>query len=166
MLVPSARQEGRVAAENAVVGSQHRYNHEVTPTGSFTDPEYGSVGLTESEAREHYDCEVAVARYDYLVRPVVDDQVEGFCKLVVDKRERTVLGVHVVGEYSAEVVQMAAACMSAKMRVEEIAQLQPAFPTFTEAVEMAAQQIVYHLGMTPASAIWTELTGNPTGRKG
>jgi pyruvate/2-oxoglutarate dehydrogenase complex dihydrolipoamide dehydrogenase (E3) component len=166
MLVPSARQEGRVAAENAVVGSQHRYNHQVTPTGSFTDPEYGSVGLTESEAREHYDCEVAVARYDYLVRPVVDDRVEGFCKLVVDKRERTVLGVHMVGEYSAEVVQMAAACMSAKMRVEEIAQLQPAFPTFTEAVEMAAQQIVHHLGMTAASAIWTELTGNPTGRKG
>ena len=42
------------------------------PTGSFTDPEYGSVGLTEEEARARYDCEVAIVRYDDLLRPVVD----------------------------------------------------------------------------------------------
>ena len=63
MLVPSARVEGRIAAENAVLGTRRRFTHELVPTGSFTDPEYGGVGLTEAQAREHYDCEVAIARY-------------------------------------------------------------------------------------------------------
>jgi pyruvate/2-oxoglutarate dehydrogenase complex dihydrolipoamide dehydrogenase (E3) component len=154
MLVPSARHEGRIAAENAVLAAERRYDHRITPTGSFTDPEYGSVGLTEQEAREHYDCEVALARYDFLVRALTDDHAEGFCKVIVDKKRRTVLGLHMVGEYSAEVVQMAAACMSAGMPVDQIAELQPAFPTFTEAVEAAAQQIVHKLGpatMAPTS---------------
>src|SRR6266581_4033444 len=48
MLVQSARYEGRIAAENAVLGSYHRFTHEIVPSGSFTDPEYASVGLTEA----------------------------------------------------------------------------------------------------------------------
>ena len=72
MLVPSARHEGRIAAENAVLGTRRRFNHEIVPTGSFTDPEYGSVGLTEAEARERYDCEVASSGTTTCVRPVVD----------------------------------------------------------------------------------------------
>jgi pyruvate/2-oxoglutarate dehydrogenase complex dihydrolipoamide dehydrogenase (E3) component/sugar lactone lactonase YvrE len=58
MLVPSARLAGRIAAENAVLGTRRRFMHELVPTGSFTDPEYGGVGLTEAQARERYDCEV------------------------------------------------------------------------------------------------------------
>ncbi len=51
MLVQSARYEGRIAAENAVFGPYRRITHEVVPSGSFTDPEYASVGLSETEAR-------------------------------------------------------------------------------------------------------------------
>jgi pyruvate/2-oxoglutarate dehydrogenase complex dihydrolipoamide dehydrogenase (E3) component len=157
MLVPSARHEGRIAAENAVLGTRRQFSHEVVPTGSFTDPEYGSVGLTEAQARERYDCAVAVVRYDDLVRPVVDARPEGFCKLIVERRRRYLLGAHVVGEYSAEVIQMAAACMAANMRVEQLAELQPAFPTFTEAVGMAAAHIVRQLGVGAWAPTWSEL---------
>jgi pyruvate/2-oxoglutarate dehydrogenase complex dihydrolipoamide dehydrogenase (E3) component len=66
-----------------VLGPRRRLVHEVVPVGSFTDPEYGSVGLTEEQARARYDCAVAVARYDELLRPVADGQPEGFCKLGV-----------------------------------------------------------------------------------
>jgi hypothetical protein len=62
-------------------------------------------------------------RYEDLVRPVVDAHPEGFCKLIVEGRRRYILGAHVLGEYSAEVIQMAAACMAANMRVEQIAEL-------------------------------------------
>jgi pyruvate/2-oxoglutarate dehydrogenase complex dihydrolipoamide dehydrogenase (E3) component len=157
MLVPSARHEGRIAAENAVLGTRREYTHEIVPTGSFTDPEYGSVGLTEAQARERYDCAVAVARYDDLVRPLVDARPEGFCKLIVERRHRYLLGAHVIGEYSAEVIQMAAACMAANMRVEQLAELQPAFPTFTEAVGMAALNIVRQLGVAAWAPSWSEL---------
>jgi pyruvate/2-oxoglutarate dehydrogenase complex dihydrolipoamide dehydrogenase (E3) component len=157
MLVPSARLEGRIAAENAVLGTRRQFTHEVVPTGSFTDPEYGSVGLTEAQARERYDCAVVVVRYDDLVRPVVDARPEGFCKLIVERRRRYLLGAHVVGEYSAEVIQMVAACMAANMRVEQVAELQPAFPTFTEAVGMAALNIVRQLGVAAWAPSWSEL---------
>jgi pyruvate/2-oxoglutarate dehydrogenase complex dihydrolipoamide dehydrogenase (E3) component len=147
MLVPSARHEGRLAAENAVLGTRRRVAHDVVPTGSFTDPEYASVGLTEAQARERYDCAVAVVHYDHLLRAVVDGRAEGFCKLIVERRPRYLLGAHVLGEYSAEVIQVAAVAMAANLRVEQLAELQLAFPTFTEALGMAAQQLVRDLGV-------------------
>src|SRR5205807_1719127 len=95
MLVQSARYEGRLAAENAVLGPYHRFTHEIVPSGSFTDPEYASVGLTETEARQQYECAVAVVHYADLVRPVVDAHPEGFCKLIIERRRRYILGAHV-----------------------------------------------------------------------
>lgn len=156
MLVPSARHEGRVAAQNAVLGTRRRFTHDVVPTGSFTDPEYGSVGMTEPEARAHHDCEVAVVRYEDLLRPVADGRSDGFCKLIVDAERHHVLGAHVLGEYSVEVVQTVAACMAANMRVEQIAEMQFAFPTFTEAVTMAAQTVVRQLGLAPMAPTWSD----------
>jgi pyruvate/2-oxoglutarate dehydrogenase complex dihydrolipoamide dehydrogenase (E3) component len=119
MLVPSARHEGRLAAENAVLGTRRQVAHEIVPTGSFTDPEYASVGLTEAQAREGYDCAVAVVGYDQLLRAVIDGHAEGFCKLIVERRHRYLLGAHVLGEYSAEVIQVAAVAMAANLRVEQ-----------------------------------------------
>ena len=134
------------------------------PTGSFTDPEYASVGLTEAEARDGFDCEVAVVDYDNLLRAVADARSEGFCKLIVERRERHVLGAHVLGEYSAEVIQTVATAMAQHMRVEQIAELQLAYPTFTEAFIMAAQQIVRQLGvatMPPHGVICTPIANSP-----
>ena len=157
MLVPSARQQGLVAAENAVMGTRRRNSHEIVPTGSFTDPEYGSVGLTEEEARARYDCEVAIVRYDDLLRPVVDARSGGFCKLIVESNRHYILGAHVLGEYSAELIQMVAACMATNMRVEQLADLPFAFPTFTEAVGMAAQKCVRQLGIARIAQQWSDL---------
>jgi pyruvate/2-oxoglutarate dehydrogenase complex dihydrolipoamide dehydrogenase (E3) component len=157
MLAPSARIQGRVAAENAVLGTRRRFTAELVPTGSFTDPEYGGVGLSEDAARQRYDCEVAVAWYRYLMRPIVDDRPVGFCKLIVERNRRYILGAHVLGEYSAEVVQTAAACMAANLRIEQVADLQPAFPTFTEGISVAAQMIVRQMGIAPTAPTWGEL---------
>jgi hypothetical protein len=78
---------------------------------------------------------------------VIDGHAEGFCKLIVERRHRYLLGAHVLGEYSAEVIQVAAVAMAANLRVEQLAELQLAFPTFTEALGMAAQQLVRELGV-------------------
>ena len=78
---------------------------------------------------------------------MIDGHAEGFCKLIVERRQRYVLGAHVVGEYSAEVIQVAAVAMAANLRVEQLAELQLAFPTFTEALGMAAQNLVRELGV-------------------
>src|SRR5262249_13211466 len=157
LLVQSAIYEGNLAAENAVLGTQRRFTHEIVPSGSFTDPEYASVGLTEAQARERHACAVAVVHYDNLMRPVIDAHPDGFCKLIVDARQRTILGAHVLGEYSVEVIQMVAACMAGGMRVEQLAELQLAYPTFTEAVGQAARKLVRELGLVPLAPAWSDI---------
>jgi dihydrolipoamide dehydrogenase len=157
MLVSSAYLEGRVAAENALLGARRRFVHEVVPTGSFTDPEYASVGFTEEEARRRYDCAVAIARYDNLLRPVADGRSEGFCKLIVDADTRRIVGAHVLGEYSAEVIQTVAACMAAGRRIEQVAELQFAFPTFAEGISQAAQMLARELGVRVMPQLWSSL---------
>jgi pyruvate/2-oxoglutarate dehydrogenase complex dihydrolipoamide dehydrogenase (E3) component len=157
MLVQTARMEGQAAATNAILGATRSATYEVVPSGSFTDPEYGRVGLTEPEAAEQHDTVIGVARYEDLLRPVADGRSDGFCKLIADRRDHTILGGHVLGEYSAETVQTVAACMAAGMTVEQVAELQLAFPTFTEGVSMAAQKICRTLGVGRFPQAWSYL---------
>lgn len=156
-LVQTARLEGRVAAKNAVNGPTTVATYTVVPTGSFTDPEYGQVGLTEAQAAGRHRAVTATALYENLLRPVTDGRPEGFCKLIADADHHTILGAHVLGEYSAEIVQVVATAMASGMKVEELADLQFAFPTFTEAVAMAAQKICRDIGIGSFPAVWSDL---------
>jgi pyruvate/2-oxoglutarate dehydrogenase complex dihydrolipoamide dehydrogenase (E3) component len=159
MLVQTARMEGRIAATNAILGPARRATYDVVPSGSFTNPEYGRVGLTETQAQQQYDVVTGVARYDDLVRPVADGRTDGFCKLIADRRSHAIVGAHVVGEYSAETVQTVAAAIAAGMTVEQLAELQLAYPTFTEGVPMAAQKICRSLGVGRFPHVWSYLGG-------
>ena len=159
-LVQFARGEGRIAARNAVEGPRYTASYRIVPSASFTDPEYGQVGLTEAQARaqaaqDHdHDIVTATASYEYLLRPVADGRPHGFCKLIADRRDHTILGGHVLGEYSAEIIQVIATAMAATMTVEQVAVIPFAFPTFTEAVGMAAQMICRDLGVGDFPRIW------------
>ena len=141
MLVQSAIHQARVAARNAVADTDEAYDPRAVATGSFTEPEYGSVGLTEARAREGHDCLVEVVDYTALPRAVMDGRTDGFCKIIVDAKTQKLLGAHVLGSYSAEVIQVAATCMAAGMTIRDVAALELAFPTFTEALGMAAQRL-------------------------
>lgn len=155
MLVQSATQEGNLAAEQTVLGGEHGYRHTIVPHGGFTDPEYASVGLTEGRARgEGYDCVVAAVRYAELDRGVIDGHAEGFCKLVVDRPSRRILGAHIVGEQAVEVVQIVATAIRAGMPVEQLADVEFAYPTFTAIVGLAARRILRELGLVAVSPRW------------
>jgi len=154
MLVQSASHEARVAAENALGQTPSAFTHTIVPHGGFTDPEYGSVGLPEAAARKTHDCAVAVVPYADLDRAVVDGRDVGFCKLVVDRTGGEILGAHVVGEQAVEVVQLVAAAMVAGSRVEQLAQLELAYPTFTAIVGLAARQLVREMGIVPVVPEW------------
>src|SRR5262249_26099988 len=73
MLVPQAIQDGFVAATNAVRGAKKVSGSPVNPIGSFTDPEYAQVGLTERKAREKHDVVTAVVSFDSTTRTIIDD---------------------------------------------------------------------------------------------
>jgi pyruvate/2-oxoglutarate dehydrogenase complex dihydrolipoamide dehydrogenase (E3) component len=161
MLVQSANYEALTAAENAVLGVGARLKHQIVPHGGFTDPEYGGVGLTEAQARKQYEIGVAVVPYNDLDRAVIDGHPVGMCKLIVSQQTHRILGAHVVGEQALEVVQIAAAGMAADMWVEQLAELQIAYPTFTSILGLAARRIVRQLGVQPLSPEWQALAELP-----
>lgn len=154
MLVQGASEEARFAAQNAVLGRKRSHEHRVVPNGGFTDPEYGSVGLSEAKAREQHEVLVATVPFADLDRAVIDGRSEGFCKLIVSRETHAVLGAHVVGEQAVEIVHIVAALMQAHSTIERLSQLEIAYPTFASAVGLAARQIMRQLGSTPIAAPW------------
>src|SRR5262249_3818141 len=86
MLLPQALQGGFVAATNAVQGPTMPLGDEVAPTGSFTEPEYAQVGLTEKKARAAHNIVTAAVRFDSAARSIIDGRTFGFCKLVADRK--------------------------------------------------------------------------------
>ncbi|MFN8566485.1 MAG: NAD(P)/FAD-dependent oxidoreductase [Kouleothrix sp.] len=157
MLVQSGSQQGRIAAENALLGLERASSHQIVPHGGFTDPEYGSVGQTEQQARAGGDYAVAVVPYADLDRAVVDGRTLGCCKLIASRSTHKILGAHVVGEQAVEAVQMIAAGMAAGMQVEQLAELELAYPTYTAILGLAARQIQRDLGTVPVTASWRAL---------
>jgi dihydrolipoamide dehydrogenase len=150
MLVPQALQDGFVAATNAVGGPTTATEDIVSPIGSFTDPEYAQAGLTEAKAREARDVVVTVVRFDSTTRTIIDGRTTGFCKLIVDRASRTIVGCHVVGERAVDIVQTAAIAIAAGMPVDDLARVPLSFPTYTgilgRAAAIAARQLSRDVG--------------------
>ena len=138
MVVHEAVRQALVAATNAVLGANAVLPAQVSPVGSFTDPEYASVGLTEAAARQAHETAVATVRFESVPRPIIDGRETGFCKLVIDRERHAILGCHVVGERAVEIVQLAATAMAAQMPVEQLALVPFSFPTYASALGRAA----------------------------
>jgi dihydrolipoamide dehydrogenase len=147
MLVPQAIQDGFVAASNAVRGSEMKLRDQPAPIGSFTDPEYAQVGLTETKAREKH--EVVTARVDFssTTRTIIDGRTTGFCKLIVDRATRKILGCHVVGERAVEITQLAAVAMAGHMRVDDLAQVPLSFPTYAGVLGRVGAMVTRQLNL-------------------
>ena len=148
MLVPQALQGGFVAATNAVLGATMPLVDQVSPTGSFTEPEYAQVGLGEAKARAAHDIVTAVVRFDSTTRPIIDGRRLGFCKLIVDRKTGKILGCHVIGERAVDITEVAAIAIAAGMRVDELAQIPLAFPTYAVILVRAAVSAAHELNLT------------------
>ncbi len=144
MLASQAVSDGYVAASNAVLGDALT-TPDVLPVGSFTDPEYAKVGLTESAARLSHEVVVATFPFDSFARSLIDGRPTGFCKLVADRHTRRILGCHVVGERAVEIVQVAAVAMASGMPFDELAQTSLSFPTYVGVLSRAAHLAVRQL---------------------
>jgi dihydrolipoamide dehydrogenase len=149
MLVPQAIQGGFVAATNAVQGRELPLllEEEVTPMGSFTEPEYAQVGLTEAKARETNDIVTAILNFGSTPRTIIDGRKFGFCKLIVDRKTSKILGCHVIGERAVDIVEVAAIAIAAGMRVDELARIPLSYPTYAGMLVRAAVKAARELGL-------------------
>ena len=147
LLAPQALHAGFLAATNAVRGPTMQTCDQVAPIGSFTDPEYAQVGLTEVKARASHDVVVATVRFDVTTRPIIDGRTAGFCKLIVDRQTRKILGCHIVGERAVDIAQLAAVAIAGRMQIDELAHLPLSFPTYAGVLGRAAASITRRLNL-------------------
>src|SRR5688500_4224712 len=131
--------EGIVLAERIAGKDARPINYDQVPGCTYCDPEIGSVGLTEKEAQARgYDVKVGTFKFGVLGRARIAGELEGFVKIVYEQKYDEILGVHMIGARSTELVAEATLALRLECTVEELIRTIHAHPTMSEAVGEAA----------------------------
>lgn len=107
-LTPVAIGEGRAFADTEFGNNRRAFNHSLVPSAVFSTPEAATVGITEDDARKQLGddgVKIYRARFRPLFHSLTGAAEKTLMKLVVDAQTDRVLGAHMVGEYSAEIIQ-------------------------------------------------------------
>ena len=133
MLAHTAYREAEVAV-NHILGKEDFMRYHANPSVIYTQPEVASVGRTEEECKEKgIDYEARSLGGMYAGRFVAEnDGAEGLCKVLVDKKRRTILGIHMIGPYASEIIWGAAQMLELHLRVTDARQLIFPHPTVSE----------------------------------
>ena len=117
-------------------------NPEHIPGATYCHPEIGSVGLTETRAREDgYNIKVGKFPFTANSRASIVGQHEGFIKIVSDADYGEILGVHIIGPQATELIAEAVAAMELEATVEDLVWTIHAHPTLAEAMLDAANSV-------------------------
>ena len=135
MLAHTAYREAEVAV-NVILGKQDAMRYHANPSVIYTMPEVASVGKTEEECKEKgVDYEVQTLSMRYSGRFVAENEgADGLCKVIIDKKRRTVLGVHLIGSYAGEIIWGAAEMIEMHLRVTDARQIIFPHPTVSEII--------------------------------
>lgn len=146
MLAHVASAQGRVALAS-ILGEEAEVNTDVVPAAVFTNPEVASVGRSEDECRASgiaVKCPKAFFRANG--KAVSMGEPEGFCKLVVAEESSgfkagSILGCHIMGPHSSDLVQEVAALMHCGASVSDLRAVIHSHPSLSEVVQAAANAI-------------------------
>jgi dihydrolipoamide dehydrogenase len=134
--------EGILTAERIAGQETRPINYDHVPGCTYCDPEIGSVGLTEAEAKARgFDVRVGTFPFGVLGRAKMAGETDGFVKIVADRKYDELLGVHMIGPRSTELVAEATVALRLEATVEELIRTIHAHPTFAEAVGEAAHAV-------------------------
>lgn len=135
MLAHTAYREAEVAV-NHILGKQDTMRYHANPSVIYTQPEVASVGKTEEECKEKgIDYEIAKLSMRYSGRFVAENEgADGLCKILIDKKRRTILGVHMIGAYTGEIIWGAAEMLEMQLRVGDARQIIFPHPTVSEII--------------------------------
>jgi dihydrolipoamide dehydrogenase len=138
MLAHKASEEGTLAAE-VIAGQKPHIDYNLIPGVVYTWPEVASVGKTEEQLKESG---VAYKSGQFPMRALgrsrASGDIDGFVKILSDKKTDEVLGVHMVGARVADLIAEAVTAMEFRASAEDIARMSHAHPTYAEAVKEAA----------------------------
>lgn len=106
-LTPVAIREGAAFVETVFGGVPTPVDHDLVPSAVFTQPEFGTVGMTEEEAADHGPVEIYTTAFKPMNLAFAGREDKVFMKLIVDKADRRVLGCHIVADHAGEMIQLA-----------------------------------------------------------
>ena len=138
MLAHKAEEEGIAVAE-ILAGQAGHVNYDVIPGVIYTSPEVATVGKTEEQLKNDNKA-YKVGKFPFLAnsRAKVNNETEGFVKILADSNTDKVLGVHIIGPHCGDMIAEMALAMEFGASAEDIARTCHAHPTHTEAIKEAA----------------------------
>ena len=138
MLAHKAEEEGVFVAET-LAGQKPHIDYNLIPGVVYTWPEVASVGKTEEELKATgVDYKTGQFPMRALGRSRASMDLDGFVKVLADKKTDEILGVHMIGARAADMIAEAVIAMEFRASAEDISRISHAHPTFTEALKEAA----------------------------
>ena len=139
MLAHSAYRMGEVAV-NTILGKKDRMRYKAIPSVLYTNPEVACVGMTEEQAKAAgIDAVTVKLPMAYAGRYVAENEGPvGIAKFVFDKKYRTLVGAHVMSNYSSEFILACAVMIEKEMTVDAIREIVYPHPSVSEIIREAA----------------------------
>ena len=131
-LTPVAIREGMAFVETVFNGNPTKVDHELIPSAIFTQPEMGTVGLSEEAAAEQEPVEIYATSFRPMQTAFADRPDRVLMKLVVSKETRVVLGCHIVSPHAGEMIQLAGIAVKMGATKEQFDATVAVHPTISE----------------------------------
>ena len=131
-LTPVAIREGMAFVETVFKGNPTKVDHALIPSAIFTQPEMGTVGLSEEEAREREPVEIYCTSFRPMQTAFAGRNDRVLMKLVVSKATRVVLGCHIVAPGAGEMIQLAGIAVKMGATKEDFDRTVAVHPTMSE----------------------------------
>ena len=138
MLAHKASSEG-MAVVDLIAGEDVEINYQTIPNVMYTWPEVASLGMTEEEClRANLEIMVGRVSFKSIPRALCSGDLEGFVKIIGEKKNGRLLGLHIIGPSASEIIHEGVIAIEKKMTLTEIAHASHAHPSCAEAIKEAA----------------------------
>ncbi|MFQ6553161.1 FAD-dependent oxidoreductase [Aestuariibius insulae] len=133
-LTPIAIREGMAFVSTVFEGKPTKPDHDLVPSAIFTQPELGTVGLSEEEARDQEEIEVFCTSFRPMQQAFAGRSDRVLMKLVVSRASRKVLGCHIVSAQAGEMIQLAGVAIKMGATKEDFDRTVAVHPTISEEI--------------------------------
>ncbi len=134
-LTPVAIEQGRVFSDNFFNNQKRKVNYEYIPKAVFTIPEISTVGLSEKRAKEIYDdknIKIFKCKFTPMSNTFIENKSKCMLKIIVNKLTDKVIGCHMFGETSSEIIQMVSISLNAGITKKDFDITMALHPTISE----------------------------------
>ncbi len=137
-----ATKEGGTAAAAIAGRNTAEMDYENIPETIFSQPEIGTCGLTEAQAKEK-NTNVSVGKFPYaaLGKAYAEKHTEGFVKVVADAGTKEILGIHIVGKGATELVSFSTLAVKNRMKIGDVEKILFCHPTYAEGIMEAVEDV-------------------------